>query len=224
MTVLRSFVVAAVAALAVAGCGGESPSTTPGSASSSTAAATSESASPSPTGTPDLPSGSQWVEAEKTGIRFPVPEDWKSVSFREVLESGDQKAIAEAAEAMGVSVEQLSDLADQIEVIVFGPTLKNFAVNINVIPQPGVAMPSAEQASSQLEQIGGKVGTPTTGTTAFGASLVVPYTLDVRGTTVQGRSILLETPEGIATLTVSHVAADEADQLTRAILDNVGQL
>jgi hypothetical protein len=224
-TGLKSFAVVVVAALAVAGCGGESPPTTPGSAgSSSSAAATSESASPSPIGTPEPPSGSDWVVADKTGIRFPVPEDWKSLSFREVLEAGDEKAIAEAAKTMGVTPDQLDDLADQIEVIVFGPTLKNFAVNINAIPQPGVAMPSAKQAASQLEQIGGEVGTPKTGTTAFGASLVVPYTLQVRGTTVQGRSILLETPDGIATLTVSHVSAKEADKLTQDILDNVGAL
>ena len=59
---------------------------------------------------------------------------------------------------MGVTPEQLETVADQIEVIVFGPNVKGFAVNINAVPQPNTAMPSAAEATSQLQQIGGKVG------------------------------------------------------------------
>ncbi len=215
-TVLRSSVAVTIAALAVAGCAGQAPSntTTSGSAGSASTAGTT-SASPSPTGTPKPPSGTSWVDAPETGIRFPVPEGWQALSFRELLESGDKAAIAEAAKTMGVTEDQLDALADQIEVIAFGPTVKDFAVNVNAVPQPGTAMPSAEEASSQLEQIGGTIGTPVTGTTAFGKSLVVPYTLKVQDVTVQGRSILLETPDGVATLTVSHVSEAAADTLTR---------
>ncbi|HWO50141.1 MAG TPA: hypothetical protein VNN23_00970 [Ornithinibacter sp.] len=153
-----------------------------------------------------------------------MPQGWKALSFRELLDSGDKAAIAEAAETMGVTEDQLDALAEQIEVIAFGPTVKEFAVNVNAVPQPGSAMPSAEEASSQLEQIGGTIGTPVTGTTDFGTSLVVPYTLKVKDVTVQGRSILLETPDGVATLTVSHVSQAEADTLTKSILDNVSTL
>ena len=227
-TVLRSSVAVTIAVLAVAGCAGQTPSTTTASGSASTASTASTagptSASPSPTGTPKPPSGTSWVDAPTTGVRFPVPEGWKALSFRELLESGDKAAIAEAAETMGVTEDQLDALADQIEVIAFGPTVKEFAVNVNAVPQPGSAMPSAEEASSQLEQIGGTIGTPVTGTTDFGTSLVVPYTLKVKDVTVQGRSILLETPDGVATLTVSHVSQAEADTLTKSILDNVSTL
>lgn len=223
-TILRSSVAVAIAALALAGCGGESPSTTGGSAGTTATTSASASASPSPSGTPEPPSGSTWVEATKTGVRFPVPEDWKSLSFREVLESGDKQAIEQAAKSMGVTPEQLDAVADQIEVIVFGPTVDRFAVNINAVPQPGAKMPSAQQASSQLEGLGGKIGTPVEGTTAFGKSLVVPYTIKIQGVTIQGRSILLETPDGVATLTVSHVSEAEADKLTKAILDNVSTI
>jgi hypothetical protein len=218
--VLKSFVAVAIAALALGGCGGQAPSTTGGSAGS--AAATS--ASPSPTGTPEPPSGSTWVTAPRSGVRFPVPEGWKSLSFREVLDSGDPKAIADAAKTMGVSAAELDSLADQIEVVVFGPTVKRFAVNINAVPQPGTAMPSVEEATAQLTQIGGKIGTPRTGTTALGKSLVVPYTLTLQGITVQGRTILIETPGGVATITVSHVTEADADALTQAILDNVATI
>ena len=62
------------------------------------------------------------------------------------------------------------------------------------------------------------------GTTAFGKSLVVPYSLTLPPGTIQGRSILLETPDGIATLTVSHASKAEADKLTKAIVDNVATL
>ena len=224
-TVLRSSVAVTIAALAVAGCAGQTPSTTTasGSAGSASTAGTT-SAAPSPTGTPKPPSGTSWVDAPETGIRFPVPQGWQALSFRELLDSGDKAAIAEAAKTMGVTEDQLDALADQIEVIAFGPTVEEFAVNVNAVPQPGTAMPSAEEASSQLEQIGGTIGTPVTGTTAFGKSLVVPYTLKVKDVTVQGRSILLETPDGVATLTVSHVSEAEADTLTRTILDNVSTL
>lgn len=222
--VLKSSVAATALAFALAGCGGQSPSTATGSAGTSGTASASPSASASATGTPKAPSGTMWVEAPKTGIRFPVPKGWKSLSFREVLDSGDKKAIDEAAKSMGVTAEQLDSLAEQIDVMVFGPTVKGFAVNINTVPQPGAAMPSADEAVSQLKQLGGTVGTPTTGTTAFGKTLVVPYTLKVQDTTVQGRTVLVETPDGIATLSVSHVSAAEADKLTQSILDNVGTL
>ena len=184
----------------------------------------SASASPSPTGAAELPSGSMWIEAPKAGIRFPVPDDWRTMSFQEVLDSGDTKAMDEAAKAMGVTPDQLQALAEQIEVIVFGPTVDGFAVNINAIGQPGTTLPTARVASAQLEKAGGKVGTPVAGTTAFGKSLVVPYSLKLPTGTIQGRSILLETPDGIATLTVSHASKAEADKLTKAILDNVATL
>ena len=226
---MRSFVTtttaaatAAVAALALSGCGG-SPSTDAGSASSSATASATASASASPTEAA-LPAGSQWVEAPKSGIRFPVPDDWKEISFREVLDSGDKDAIEEAAKSMGVTPEQLETVADQIEVMAFGPAVKGFAVNINAVPQPNTAMPSAAEATSQMQQIGGKVGKAKEGTTSLGKSLVVPYTLKVQDRTVQGRTLLIETDDGVATLTVSHVSADEADKLAKAILDNVDAL
>ena len=53
---------------------------------------------------------------------------------------------------------------------------------------------------------------------------MVPYSLKLPTGTIQGRSILLETPDGIATLTVSHVSTAEADKLTKAILDNVATI
>ena len=232
VTTITAAATAAVAALALSGCGG-SPSTDAGSASaggsastSATASATasaSASASASPTEA-TLPAGSQWVEAPRSGIRFPVPEDWKEISFREVLDSGDKDAIEKAATSMGVTPEQLETVADQIEVMAFGPAVKGFAVNINAVPQPNTAMPSAAEATSQMQQIGGKVGTAKEGTTSLGKSLVVPYTLKVQDRTVQGRTLLIETDDGVATLTVSHVSADEADKLAKAILDNVDAL
>jgi hypothetical protein len=146
------------------------------------------------------------------------------MSFREVLDSGDQDAIAEAAKSMGVTADQLATIGEQIEVIVFGPTVKGFTVNINAVPQPNTTMPTAEQAASQLEQIGGTVGTPVEGTTALGRSLVVPYTVKVKDQIVQGRTVLVETDEGVATLTVSHVSSKQADELTEAILADVGSV
>jgi hypothetical protein len=225
-TVLRSSVAVTIAALAVAGCGGQSPPTsgsagTAGSTAATATASPTASPSPSPTEAAELPSGSMWIEAPKAGIRFPVPDDWRTVSFQEVLDSGDTKAMDEAATMMGVTPDQLQALADQLEVIVFGPTVDKFAVNINAIGQPGTTLPTARLASEQLEKLGGKVGTPVVGTTTFGKSLVVPYSLKLPNGTIQGRSILLETPDGIATLTVSHESKAEADTLTQAILDNV---
>ncbi len=216
---------ATIAALAVAGCAGQSPPTT-GSATTtgSTAATASPTGSPSPTEAAELPSGSMWIEAPKAGVRFPVPDDWRTVSFQEVLDSGDTKAMDEAAKMMGVTPDQLQALADQLEVIVFGPTVDKFAVNINAIGQPGTTLPTARLASEQLEKLGGKVGTPVAGTTPFGKSLVVPYSLKLPNGTIQGRSILLETPDGIATVTVSHVSEAEADKLTKDILDNVATM
>ena len=137
-----------------------------------------------------------------------------------MLDSGDTKAIAEAAKAMGVTESQLETVADQIEVMVFGPALKGFAVNINAVPQPGAQMPTAEMAKQQLGQLGGEVGEPVEGTTSFGSSMVVPYVLKLPNATVQGRTILLDTPGGVATVTVSDTSAKEADALAKAIVES----
>ena len=134
------------------------------------------------------------------------------MSFREVLDSGDKEAIDEAAETMGVTVEQLDDARRPDRGHRLRPDRQDFAVNINAVPQPGTAMPSAEEASSQLEQIGGTVGTPVDGTTALGKSLVVPYTLKVQDRHRAGpRPSCSRRADGVATLTVSHVSGDEAD-------------
>jgi len=206
------FAVAAAAALALTGCGGESPSTSTAAGSSTASASSTESASAAPSESASAaakpPSGSKWVEAPKSGIRFPVPKGWKTTSFREVLDSGDTKAIAEAAKAMGVTESQLETVADQI------------AVNINAVPQPGAQMPTAEMAKQQLGQLGGEVGEPVEGTTSFGSSMVVPYVLKLPNATVQGRTILLDTPGGVATVTVSDTSAKEADALAKAIVES----
>ena len=51
-------------------------------------------------------------------------------------------------------------LAEQIEVIVFGPTVEQeFAVNINAMGSRRTALPTASGVATQLEKLGAKVGT-----------------------------------------------------------------
>ena len=173
-----------------------SPSTDASTASAGGSASTSAtrraaSASASPTKAA-LPAGSQWVEAPKSGIRFPVPEDWKAMSFREVLDSGDKEAIDEAAKSMGVTARAARRrIADQIEVIAFGPTVKELrgehqrraaAQHRDAVGRGGDQPARADRRQGRQ----GRRRAPP----SLGKSLVVPYTLKVKDRTVQGRTLL----------------------------------
>ena len=200
------------------GPGGGASATTSGGASIGTGG-TASGASASPTAPPvEAPAGTTFVEGKSSGLRFAVPEDWK-VLDPAALETDSDSALAKSLEkTYGVSADQLSKVFGAMDLVMMGPPEKSFAPNVNVVPNPLTALPTATDLASELDKIGAKTGTPRDATTPLGPAVVVPYELQSGANLVKGRSIVLKGPNGYVTITVSDVDAKAADAVTDDIL------
>ncbi len=220
--VLASVSVAVVlGATGLSACGSGTPDA--GGTSAAASATASASASPSPAST-DAPDGMTWAESQRAGMKFAVPEDWTVIDPKTLFEKGDKKAIADAAAAMNVTSDQLQQAAGQIDLMVFGTAENGFSPNVNVVPNGLKSLPSADALAAELKTIEADPGEGSEVTTPLGKAVLMPYTLQVGSTKVQGRSIVVGGPNGFATITVSHTSADGADEVTQSVLDTLAPL
>ncbi|MGL5865607.1 MAG: hypothetical protein ACRCYX_06995 [Dermatophilaceae bacterium] len=212
---LRSAAVSAtvlVLAVSLAGCSDDTSASDSGSGKGSAGASPSAAAA-------SAPDGFQLVEAPGVRTQFAVPDSWTVVDVQKAVAGGDQKGLAAAAESLDITAEQFTQAAQSIDLMVIGPRKNDFSPNVNAVPMPNVTeVPPAEKITGELAGIGAKVGTARKETTAAGATLVVPYTLALGTTTVQGRSVVVKGAGGVVTLTVSTADAGQSDEITRAIL------
>ena len=220
MTRARTTVCAAVAVVSVglAGCSGSaggdgSAASSQSGSSSARAAAAGPSASAA-----SAPTGSKFVEAKGTGLRFAVPDDWKLFDAEAISSGKDKALIKELEKTFSMNADQLARVFGQLDLMVVGPPVKKFAPNVNVVANGLTKLPAASDLATQLEKFGAKTSTPRDETTPLGPAIVVPYTLSSGGNEVKGRSIVLEGPKGFVTITVSHVDDAAADALTATIL------
>ncbi|MGL5861254.1 MAG: hypothetical protein ACRCY9_08365 [Phycicoccus sp.] len=205
-----------LAATLVAGCSGDDTSR-----SSPRSGATSASASPSATAAA-VPDGYRVVESPGVRARFAVPESWTVVDVEKAIDGGDQKGLGVAAESLGITTDQFAQAAQSIDLMVIGPRKDGFSPSINAVPAPGLAeLPSAEQVTGELTGIGAKVGSSREETTPAGPALVVPYTLTLGATAVQGRTVVVEGSGGVVTLTVSTAEAGQSDEIAQAVLSTL---
>ena len=220
-------VLALAGVLALGGCGltgtagsDASSSTASGSAGSTTAA--SASAAPTPSTTAEPPAGAIWATSSGTGVRFAVPVEWSLIDPSALLEQGDPDALASAAESLGVSPDQMGEIANQVDLLVMGPPEGDFAPNVNVVPSPVAEMPGDAALKADLGSIGATVSGIRSSTTPLGAAKVASYRLVMGATTVHGRAIVAEIPDGFTTVTVSHVDDKGADAVTAQVLKTLG--
>lgn len=212
---LSSSALALAGLVVLGGCSGTSTEErTPAPAASSSAAAPE---SPSASAA-ELPDGAQWAESSASKVRFAVPKTWSVVDATKLFESGDEAAIASAAKDLGLTADQLRQAAGQIDVLVTGPPVKQFAPNVNVVPNALTALPDESVLGAQLESIGAKVSPGATRPTPLGEAIVVPYTLKQGTTTVHGRSIVAPVADGFTTITISHVDTQAADTIADQVL------
>jgi hypothetical protein len=220
-------VLALAGVLVVGGCGlsgngSTDASSGPASVSAGSTTAAAGSPSPSPSDSSEPPVGAVWATATGTGVRFAVPEEWSVIDPSALLEQGDADALASAAESLGISPDQMKGVADQVDLLVMGPPEKDFAPNVNVVPNPVAEMPGDAALKADLGTIGAKVSDIRPATTPLGDAKVVSYRLPMGATTVRGRAIVAETPDGFTTITVSHVDDKDADAIAAQVLETLG--
>lgn len=199
-------------------------------ADATTTPAESESAPESPAAetpaaeAPALPEGSQWAESSTQGIRFAVPDTWKTVDATKTIAAGDEAAIESAASDMGLTADQLRQAAESIDIIIMGPVVDQFAPNVNVVPNTLSALPPLASLKAEAESVGAVVGEGSTIATPLGDAIVLPYVLELEAAAVQGRAIVAPVAGGFTSITVSHVTEEEADALTEQILTTLQEL
>lgn len=229
-TTLALMTLSLVGTIAMTACsttGEPNPTTDPASSMSATMVS-SPASSPSPAGNestpeapapdPELPNGFQWAESSTQGIRFAVPGTWTAVDAKQIIGSGSEADIESAAQDMGLSVDQLRQAAEQIDIIVMGPAVDGFAPNINVVPTSLTELPTQEALAAEAESVGASVGQGSVREAPGGQAMVLPYVLELETANVQGRAIVAPVPGGFTSITVSHINAEDADALTDQIL------
>ncbi|MFL6151799.1 MAG: hypothetical protein ACJ72B_05390 [Ornithinibacter sp.] len=227
----RTGVLTSVCAAAVLVAGGLAGcSSGGGSAAAPASAATSAQASasaPAPTSTPasagtaSAPAGTTWVQAKSSGLRFAVPDDWKVFDATAVTEGKNTAMVTELTRMYQVDEKQLAQMFGQMDVMVMGPVENRFAPNVNVVPNGLSTLPAASDLAAELEKLGATTGTPRDVSTALGPAILVPYELSSGGNQVKGRSIVVEGPNGFATVTVSHITDKGADAVTSSVLTSI---
>ena len=204
------------------GAAGAARTATSAQASASTSISPSASASSSPsTGVASAPAGTTRVQAKKSGLRFAVPEDWTVFDATAITQGKDPAMVKELTRMYQVDEEQLAQMFGQMDVMVTGPVEKRFAPNVNVVPNGLTTLPAAGDLAAELEKLGATTGTPRDVTTVLGPAILVPYEMSSGGNQVKGRSIVLEGPNGFATVTVSHITDKGADAVTTSVLESI---
>ncbi|MBM6401239.1 hypothetical protein [Phycicoccus sonneratiae] len=203
---------ALVAALAtgVAGCAAGGDPAIPDDGSRTSAR---PSASGSPTSAPSAPPGTVLVRAERSGLRFAVPEAWEVADVATVLEAGVDEDLAAMAERMNVPASQLRAAARTIDVSAFGPSVDGFAPNVNVQGLPVEEVPSAAQLRLVTSMIGGTVESVDDVPTPVGPGRVSRYRAEIGGRSVVGRQLGIEGPSGVVLVTVTATTAAGADDV-----------
>ena len=180
-------------------------------------AVTAPSPSTSPSTAPSAPAGTVYISADRAGLRFAVPEDWKVLDLADVLASGDPKALQELADRMNLPVSQIEAAARTTDVAAFGAPVQDFAPNVNVQTVPLAEVPSETQLRLGMEMVGATVDSVEDVETALGTARVSSYSLPVNGTTVTGHQLGVKAPDGVAMITISDLSADRADVLLAMI-------
>lgn len=211
---LSSSALAMSGLVVLGGCSGTTDDKTPAPAPSVSSTAPE---SPS-TSAADLPEGAQWAESGASKVHFAVPKTWSVVDATQLFASGDEAKIAAAAKDLGLTADQLRQAAGKIDVLVTGPPVKQFAPNVNVVPNALTALPDESALGAELESIGAQVSPGETRATPLGEAIVVPYTLKQGTTTVHGRSIVAPVAEGFTTITISHVDTQAANTIADQVL------
>lgn len=218
----RTGVLTSVCAAAVLVAGGLAGcSSGGGSAAAPASAATSAPASASAPASPSAPAGTTWVQAKSSGLRFAVPDDWKVFDATAVTEGKNTAMVTELTRMYQVDEKQLAQMFGQMDVMVMGPVENRFAPNVNVVPNGLSTLPAASDLAAELEKLGATTGTPRDVSTALGPAILVPYELSSGGNQVKGRSIVVEGPNGFATVTVSHITDKGADAVTSSVLTSI---
>lgn len=232
---------AALLALTVlAGCGSDNDEAAPAesSASSTSAAATTAAAeetssataetSSAPAVEPELPAGYKLVTAPNNGISFGVPEGWLEMDSEALANDAEIQAYLEQAGAeTGMQVEDLQEHMAQLDLSTMSmtPDAAGFSENVNVSaePIPASQPPTAADATSMVEGIGGTVGAFAEVETALGEGITQAYSANIAGVAAEGMYVIVPsgTGSGYSIITVSTSDAAKAQEIADNIVKSL---
>jgi hypothetical protein len=157
------------------------------------------------------------------GLSFDAPASYRKIDGDDLTDGeGDNAALADLADRMGASTDQLTQMMRSVDLYLFSTdgADSGFVDNINVINQPGAVADDAEIKSS-FDRIGATVQDIQHETTDAGEVAVLDYTLDVKNSTVQGRGMLVAVDGGVINITVSTTDVATSDDISDRIIDTL---
>ncbi len=167
------------------------------------------------------PAGSRWVSAERARVEFVVPQAWKSYDLRRLLDEADASRIAEVTKAMNVTKDQLTQLAQTVDVFVMDPTPSSFRANIQAMLSPMTSLPTTARVRSEFGGVGLRVSATKRVRTPAGTALVVTYDGTTSQRVIHGRSILVGTGDGVTDITVIADRASTVATVTSPLLHSL---
>jgi hypothetical protein len=160
-----------------------------------------------------LPDGYQWVTAERSGVRFAVPDTWIETGPDYLNDPDSQAELQRFADNLGVTMEDWTAQLAQVDVMVLSPSGEE---NINVMPPgPLTSLPSEQMIQRDFAALGATIVSIDDAETPIGPGRVAIYTLPLSADEeVHGASIFVETDNGIVNLTGTTQSLQSATNLT----------
>jgi hypothetical protein len=169
--------------------------------------------------------GSDTRQVSAAGISFEVPEGWEELDSEELAEgTGENSQMAEAAESMGVTADQMEQVVSAMDLFLVsdeGPD-QGFLDNVNVLRVPG-RMPNDTQVKLQFMKLGADVSRISHERSDLGDTTVVVYELELLENTVQGEALFVDAGDGPVSVTVSASDRDTTDEISEGILDTLAE-
>lgn len=208
---------AALLSLVLSACGGVAGNALSEAAAPAPSVASDE-ASASPSATPSLPAGHAWQTVEDVSVSFAVPETWTAMNPKKLLEGGDSSAFDEMAGRMGITSRQMMQAVGNADLLMLAPPKRGYADNVSGLVVPLEGLPTQAQLEAELGKVSDVPVVVTPGTSPAGPIVTADYTIEVSGRPVMGRSIFVETPDGVLNLSVSALEAVTTAEVSDTIV------
>lgn len=200
-----------------------SPSSAAGVVSSATT--TSAAATPSrkpATAAATLPPGYRWRTVEKVHTTFAAPKTWTALDPAALGDlAAGSPALKEMADRMGLTVDQLVQFLDHVDLFLAGPAVRGYAPNIQAAVLPMLELPDEAAVSLEIGRVASSKPQLRHARTPLGDAMDVAYRIRVAGRTVYVHSVLMETGDGVLDLTVGATSEDLAASVSRTLVKTV---
>jgi hypothetical protein len=170
----------------------------------------------------DGSSGPETTVVAVAGISFEAPAGWEELDADEVAEeSGESSEMAEVADGMGVTLDQLTRTIRSVDLLMVsdeGPG-DGFIDNLNVVRIPGRLPNDDRLLKQQFGQLGADVKRLSHERTELGDTTVAVVELEMAGKTVQGELLLVYVRGKTVCVTIGTSERETTDEVADRVLD-----